>query len=389
MVTARLTQDFDRCEGIELLESLFNASTQILDEYKQSWNHTIRFNSSDTVIFHHDSILERNWSDGDLIFANSTCFDASLMRSLSEQSESLKPGSIFISFTKSLTSDQFEMIEKTRYMMSWGPATVYIHQRLNYDGTSTGRNQHGGPFQRFMFESYRHPTQSSAVHAEIRPQNYDPEGKDAAAAAADISEISSATPSSLLPGHHTEFQFTIPVKSNSSLKSKGMILKSIKCLVYAPKHYNESNFDSLPLVVFLHGASARGADFSNLKQTGLPAILSNENSSNCTRSVETQPESVGIDLSALVLSPLCPAGLEWKSADVCAMVSALIDATVTSFSADKRRIYLTGISMGGLGSWMLAARYPTKFAALVPMCGGGSPVYARLLKDVPMYVELS
>ena len=76
------------------------------------------------------------WADGDVIFANSTCFDDELMEGMSREAEKLKPGAYFITFTKGLSSEKFEVLERKRYKMSWGPATVFIHRRLNEDGSS-------------------------------------------------------------------------------------------------------------------------------------------------------------------------------------------------------------------------------------------------------------
>jgi len=53
---------------------------------------------------------------------------------------------------------------------------------------------------------------------------------------------------------------------------------------------------------------------------------------------------------------------------------------------DKDHIYVTGLSMGGFGTWALAAAYPDRFAAIVPICGGGSPASAAKLKDLPIWV---
>jgi hypothetical protein len=60
------------------------------------------------------------------------------MDAMGRRAEALKPGSFFITFTKGLSSPHFEILERKRYKMSWGPATVYIHRRLQADGTSVG-----------------------------------------------------------------------------------------------------------------------------------------------------------------------------------------------------------------------------------------------------------
>ncbi len=81
------------------------------------------------------SFLEFDWTDGDVVFANSTCFDDALMTQMATCAERLRPGSVFVSFTKSLPSRCFEIIERRRYRMSWGPATVFIQRRLTDDGS--------------------------------------------------------------------------------------------------------------------------------------------------------------------------------------------------------------------------------------------------------------
>jgi hypothetical protein len=69
------------------------------------------------------SLTDFDWSDGDIVFANSTCFGDELMFALSKQAENLKPGAIVVTFTKGMTSKAFEVLERKRYRMSWGPAT--------------------------------------------------------------------------------------------------------------------------------------------------------------------------------------------------------------------------------------------------------------------------
>lgn len=132
-------------------------------------------------------------------------------------------------------------------------------------------------------------------------------------------------------------------------------------------------------MVFLHGASARGTDCAALKSNALPRHLDGD----CGGS------SLARAFPGLLLSPLCPAGAnsEWRNQAMCDAIMEMIDLVVERFALDGRRVYLTGVSMGGLGAWMLAARNcnPARFAAVAPMCGGGSTVYARLLKDTPMW----
>jgi SAM-dependent methyltransferase len=135
---ARLTQDFGRCVGIEILESLHIQGKKIVDRYNKKYRNYLATGLSLQASLHQGSLLEFDWSDGDVIFANSTCFDDDLMDDMSKMAEKLKPGSFFITFTKGLTSNKFEVLERKRYRMSWGPATVYIHRRLREDGEPVG-----------------------------------------------------------------------------------------------------------------------------------------------------------------------------------------------------------------------------------------------------------
>ncbi len=107
-----------------------------------------------------------------------------------------------------------------------------------------------------------------------------------------------------------------------------------------------------PLVLFLHGSGERGDDGVQPTQAGLGPWLE--------RNRATFP--------ALVAFPQAPEGEEWLGRNA-RMALAVLDATRSEFNADPHRIYLTGMSMGGYGSWELALTRPRQFAAMVPICG--------------------
>lgn len=132
---ARFLYDFDSCNGIEILEGLHNAGIEVVHRYNRYFKQLLLHTTDNDVVLKHGSILDLDWSDGDLIFANSTCFDENLMGRVSELAERLKPGSFVVTFTKGLESPAFEVMERKRYRMSWGPATVFIHRRRNPDGS--------------------------------------------------------------------------------------------------------------------------------------------------------------------------------------------------------------------------------------------------------------
>jgi predicted peptidase len=136
-------------------------------------------------------------------------------------------------------------------------------------------------------------------------------------------------------------------------------------LLYLPEDYDAQ--DAWPLVVFLHGAGERGSDLERVKVHGPPKLIEN-----------------GKPFPAIVVSPQCAAGRWWHAQLL--ELTTLIDEIEAKYKVDKDRIYLTGLSMGGFGTWALAAYTPDRFAALVPICGGGEALAARALTKVPIWV---
>jgi len=137
----------------------------------------------------------------------------------------------------------------------------------------------------------------------------------------------------------------------------------MKYLLYLPKGYGKEN-KAWPLVLFLHGAGETGDNLNLVKKHG-PA-----------RMIEAKK-----DFPFIVVSPQAPR-LGWN----VETLNSLLDDVVAKYKVDKDRIYVTGLSMGGFGTWALAAAYPDRFAAIVPICGGGSTSSAKKLKDLPIWV---
>lgn len=120
-----------------------------------------------------------------------------------------------------------------------------------------------------------------------------------------------------------------------------------------------------PLILFLHGAGERGTDLNLVKKHGVAKI------------VEAQP-----DFPFIVVSPQCPTDGWWSSE----LLAALLDEVEREYRVDNKRIYLTGLSMGGYGTWDLAMAQPHRFAALVPICGRGNPLRVHRIKHLPIWV---
>ncbi|QDU28134.1 Prolyl oligopeptidase family protein [Anatilimnocola aggregata] len=121
----------------------------------------------------------------------------------------------------------------------------------------------------------------------------------------------------------------------------------------------------LPLLMFLHGSGERGDDLEVVKKHGPPKICTTEK-----------------DWAYITVSPQCPKDKRWDATTL----AKLVDHVAAQQQADEKRLYITGLSMGGSGSWALATNYPDKFAAAVPMCGRGDAALAEKLIKLPIWV---
>jgi predicted peptidase len=136
-------------------------------------------------------------------------------------------------------------------------------------------------------------------------------------------------------------------------------------LLFLPEGYEPGGAKKWPLILFLHGAGERGSDLAKVKVHGPPKL------------VEQQQ-----DFPFVVVSPQCPARGWWDDE----VLLALLDDVLQKHAIDPDRVYLTGLSMGGYGTWSLGARAADRFAALAPICGGGTFGQAYRLADMPIWV---
>jgi predicted peptidase len=171
------------------------------------------------------------------------------------------------------------------------------------------------------------------------------------------------------------FAFLLPGPSFSQTSSgqhpeefQGTVTRKVqmKYLLFMPQGYNTDQ--KWPLIMYLHGGSRRGNDIEKLREAGygLPAIVEKEKS-----------------FPFVVLSPQCPDGEFWTDTEP---LMALLDEVLKKYSIDPTRVYLTGHSMGGFGTWYLAYKHPERFAAIAPM---SAPFvitgWADKLKDMPIW----
>ncbi|MEN8694456.1 MAG: alpha/beta hydrolase-fold protein [Akkermansiaceae bacterium] len=142
---------------------------------------------------------------------------------------------------------------------------------------------------------------------------------------------------------------------------------SIPYLQYLPKAFNAEGNQKYPLILFLHGRGESNGPLSVVKKWGPPKIADEKG------------------LPYILISPQCPKESWWHHNDQQELLMALLAHVKKQFPVDEKRIYLTGLSMGGFGSWELASRMPHEFAAVVPICGGGNPKNADKLIDLPIW----
>jgi len=180
---------------------------------------------------------------------------------------------------------------------------------------------------------------------------------------------------------------TLSVYSQQSLWSKETY-KNTKgdSLLYRQLYPDANRVRKYPLVIFLHGSGERGNDNEAQLKWGAHNFASDKN-------LTLYP--------AFVIAPQCPTGAGWanistRNRDELTMATApsktmellmeLIQQTIKKFPVDTNRIYITGLSMGGFGTFDAISRYPNLFAAAVPVCGGGDISKVPLIKNIPMWI---
>lgn len=138
-------------------------------------------------------------------------------------------------------------------------------------------------------------------------------------------------------------------------------------LFFVPEHYDGKS--KMPLIFFLHGAGERGDDVDAVAFHGPPKF------------VKSNP-----DFPAIIVSPQCRKTEWWSNDKYIAMLNELYDFIVEKYNVDKQTVVLTGLSMGGFGTWKWAAENPKKFKTIVPICGGGEPEYASNYRNHRIWV---
>ncbi len=139
---------------------------------------------------------------------------------------------------------------------------------------------------------------------------------------------------------------------------------SMHYVLYLPSGYENNVDQNYALVLFLHGAGERGTDLTKVLKHGPPKLAESK------------------DFPCIIVSPQCAEGQRWEAA----ALSQLLNQVERELRVDPNRIYVTGLSMGGYGTWNLIAAEPNRFAAAAPICGGGQPDTAEKIKHLPIWV---
>jgi predicted peptidase len=155
----------------------------------------------------------------------------------------------------------------------------------------------------------------------------------------------------------TEVQLQGSFDVPESLFGSQLVEESMRYLLWLPEGYGDDLGRDWPLIVFLHGSGDTEYGAEWVQSFGLPAVLH----------AQEQPEN----FEFVVLSPQAAGGSAWWTGNTVDVIDALVDEITTDYLVDADRIYLTGLSMGGYGSWFVAMDHHERFAAMVSTSGSG------------------
>jgi predicted peptidase len=165
----------------------------------------------------------------------------------------------------------------------------------------------------------------------------------------------------------------VPALAAAPAQESGFLDKTIeyngapvKYVVFVPKQYTPEK--PHPTILFLHGAGEQGDDGQNQVKVGLGAAI---------RKSEEKWNYIVI----FPQKPKGPGGFNQHEK----LILDILEKTKKEYKVDEKRLYITGLSMGGMGTWSLICKYPDMFAAAAPVCGRGNPAEAPKIKDLPIW----
>jgi predicted peptidase len=172
----------------------------------------------------------------------------------------------------------------------------------------------------------------------------------------------------------TMFTFLALISAHAGETKTGFVSKihkgadgESKYVVFVPPDYKADK--EFPLILFLHGAGSTGDDGQKQAKGGIAKAIRDKKEKFPFIVIMPQAKTKG-----------------WKADnDNGKRALAILEEVQKDYKTDKKRVYLTGLSMGGFGTWSFAAAYPDRFAAIAPICGGGNPKTAGKFKDLPCW----
>jgi predicted peptidase len=162
------------------------------------------------------------------------------------------------------------------------------------------------------------------------------------------------------PGKQVAAETTVKVKGDDGERDA-----TLRYLLYLPGEYESNASTKWPLVLFLHGSGERGDDLEKVKIHGPPKLV-----------------AAGKEFPFVLISPQCPANRGWNAEEL----AKLVDELANTYRLNRQKLYVTGLSMGGGGTWSLVAARPQMFAAAMPLCGRGNLDAAEKIAQTPIWV---
>jgi predicted peptidase len=181
-------------------------------------------------------------------------------------------------------------------------------------------------------------------------------------------------PPGLLTGVHLQATFDIPELADGQAPSHD----EMGYLIYLPEGYGQDEDKLWPMIFFLHGAGSGDNNSQFVMSAGLPEVLYSGD----------QPDPFPF----VVVSPQAFPNTAWWVEETILILDSLLDEVIATYLVDPDRVYLTGLSMGGYGTWFLATAFPERFAAAVSVAGSGyrtnyipDAEYFCQMKDIPLW----
>ena len=160
------------------------------------------------------------------------------------------------------------------------------------------------------------------------------------------------------------FLFVLSVVFTNAQQTAEKFIQETKYLLFLPDGYTSDTAKKWPLMIFLHGSGESGTDLEKVKAWGPPKLI-----------------EAGKKFPFIVVSPQAPPNTGWQ----VEVLRAMLNDLKQKYRVDNDRVYLTGLSMGGFGTWNYSEKFPDDLAAIVPICGGGDVAKVWHLRHMPVW----